>query len=180
MSGYDVCRRLRQDPDTRLLPILLVSGLGASTERVAGLAAGADGFLTKPVPTEELLARVAALVRAKRYTDDLDSAASIIMTLAVMIEARDGNTVGHCHRMANYATAFGRRLGLADDDLQALHRGGFLHDIGMLAVPETVLKKESELTPEEYELMTSHTVIGDSLCANLRSSPRSGRSPTSP
>src|SRR6185436_16575051 len=93
----------------------------------------------------------------------------IVMTLAVMIEARDGYTEGHCHRMANYAAALGRRLGLPEEDLQALHRGGFLHDIGMLAIPDEVLRKPGALDPDEFELVKSHTVVGDSLCANLRS-----------
>jgi putative two-component system response regulator len=105
----------------------------------------------------------------KRYTDDLDSAASIVMTLATMIEARDGIAEGHCHRMANYATAIGRALGLGAADLQALHRGGFLHDIGMLAIPPSVILKAGPLEPEEFELMKSHTVRGDELVRNLRS-----------
>jgi putative two-component system response regulator len=91
------------------------------------------------------------------------------MTLAVMIEARDGHTEGHCHRLANYATALGRRLGLEDEQLHALHRGGFLHDIGMLAIPDAVLLKAGPLAPEEFELVKSHTVIGDALCRSLHS-----------
>jgi putative two-component system response regulator len=169
VNGYELCRRLRHDPATRLLPIILVTGLAEPAQRVEGLESGADDVLTKPVYPAELIARVGSLVRMKRYTDDLDSAASIIMTLADMIETRDGYTHGHCHRMANYATAFGRRLGLGEDDLQALHRGGFLHDMGMLAIPDGVLKKETQLSPEEYELIKSHTVIGDTMCGNLRS-----------
>jgi putative two-component system response regulator len=169
ISGYEVCRRLRRDPATRLLPVVLITGLHEREQRLEGVEAGADDFLCKPVDTQELLARVRSLARMKRYTDDLDSAASIIMTLAVMIEARDGHTDGHCHRMANQATAFGRRLGLRDDDLQALHRGGFLHDIGMLAIPDDVLKKQAALNQDEYALVKSHTVIGDGLCTNLRS-----------
>jgi putative two-component system response regulator len=99
----------------------------------------------------------------------LDAAGSIVMTLAVMIESRDGYKEGHCHRIANYATALGRGLGLGSKDLQALHRGGFLHDIGMLAIPEPVLRKSGRLNPEEFELVKSHTVIGDSLIESLRS-----------
>jgi putative two-component system response regulator len=168
-DGYEVCRRLKRDPATRLLPVVLVTGLTERAQRIEGLKAGADDFLSKPVDMHELLARVGSLLRMKRYTDDLDSAASIIETLAEMIEARDGYTHGHCHRMANYATALGRKLGLSEDDLQALQRGGFLHDVGMLAIPDPVLKKEGKLSPEEYELVKSHTVIGDSLCGKLRS-----------
>jgi putative two-component system response regulator len=91
------------------------------------------------------------------------------MTLAVMIEARDGCNAGHCHRMANYAAALGRALDLTADEVQALHRGGFLHDIGMLAIPDGILRKAQALEPAELELVQSHTVIGDQLCANLRS-----------
>jgi putative two-component system response regulator len=169
LDGYEICRRLKREPATRLTPVVLVTGLAERQERLTGVEAGAEDFLTKPVDPQELLTRVRSLVRMKRYTDDLDSAASIIMTLAVMIEARDGLTEGHCHRMANSATALGRRLGLGEDDLQALHRGGFLHDIGMLAIPDAVLQKSGVLEPDEFELIKSHTVVGDSLCSNLRS-----------
>lgn len=169
LNGFDVCRRLRQNIATRLTPIIIVTALDARAERVEGLDAGADDFLTKPVDTEELLARVRSLVRLKRYTDDLDSAASIITTLATMIEARDGYSQGHCYRMANYATGLGRALKLSDADLQTLYRGAFLHDIGMLAISDSVLRKAGPLEPEEYELVKSHTVVGDALCSNLRS-----------
>ena len=135
-DGLEMCRRLKRETATRLTPVVLLAGLEGADRRLEALEAGVDEFLTKPVDTDMLLVRVRALVRLKRYTDDLDSAASIIETLAVMIEARDGNTEGHCYRMANYATALGRRIGLGSEELQALHRGGFLHDIGMLAIPD--------------------------------------------
>jgi putative two-component system response regulator len=137
--------------------------------RIRGREAGADDFLTKPIDPQELLARVGSLARLKRYTDDLDSAAAIITTLATMIEARDGYTEGHCHRMANYATAVGRALGLGALDLQALHRGGFIHDIGMLAIPPAVVLRAGPLEPDEFERVKSHTVVGDELCRGLRS-----------
>ncbi len=169
MNGIDVCRTIKQDFATRLTPVILVTGMAQREKRIEGLEAGADDFLSKPVDAQELLARVRSLVRMKRYTDDLDSAASIIIAMALLVEARDGNTEGHCHRMANYATALGRALSLGEEDLQALHRGGFLHDIGMLAIPDAVLRKTGPLDPEEYELMKSHTTVGDSLCSSLRS-----------
>ena len=169
MNGIDVCRRIKQDLANRLTPVVLVTGMAQREKRIEGLEAGADDFLGKPVDAQELLARVRSLVRMKRYTDDLDSAASLIMAMALLIEARDGNTEGHCHRMANYATALGRALDLGEEDLHALHRGGFLHDIGMLAIPDQVLRKSGPLDPEEFELMKSHTTVGDSLCGNLRS-----------
>jgi putative two-component system response regulator len=169
ITGIEVCRRLKQDPTYRLTPVVMVTGQAQREARLEGLDAGADDFLAKPVDPQELLVRVRSLVRIKRYTDDLDSAASIIIAMALLIEARDGNTEGHCHRMANYATALGRALDLGEDDLQALHRGGFLHDIGMLAIPDSLLRKTGPLDPDEFELMKSHTTVGDSLCGNLRS-----------
>jgi cyclic di-GMP phosphodiesterase len=168
-NGFTICQWLKDNAATRLTPVILVTALGDRDSRIAGRRVGADDFLTKPVDSQELVARVASAVRLKRYTDDLDSAASIVMTLAVMIEARDGMAEGHCHRMANHATAIGRALGLGSADLQALHRGGFLHDIGMLAIPPAVLLKAGPLEPNEYERIKSHTIIGDDLCRNLRS-----------
>lgn len=169
LSGLDVCRALKREVATRLIPIVMITGMADRDSRVRGFEAGADEFLTKPIDPEELVARVRSLARLKRYTDDLDSASSIIMALATMIEARDGYTEGHCHRMANYATSLGRRLGLSQIDLQTLRRGGYLHDLGMLAIPDSVLKRPGRLEPEEFELVKSHTVIGDRLCSNLRS-----------
>jgi putative two-component system response regulator len=169
MNGFELCRRLKRDPVSRLIPVIMVTGDGQHEQRIEALDSGADDFLAKPVDTHELLARVRSLVRMKRYTDDLDSAASIIMAMAALIEVRDGNSEGHCHRMANYATALGRALGISQDDVQTLHRGGFLHDIGMLAIPDTILRKTGPLEPDEYELVKSHTIIGESLCGTLRS-----------
>jgi putative two-component system response regulator len=169
MTGIEVCRRIKQDPANRLTPVVLATAMAERETRIEGLEAGADDFLSKPVDTQELLARVRTLVRMKRYTDDLDSAASLLVAMALLIEARDGHTEGHCHRMANYATALGRALGLAEHDLQTLHRGGFLHDIGMLAIADSVLNKSGPLEPHEIAQMQSHTTVGDTLCAHLRS-----------
>jgi cyclic di-GMP phosphodiesterase len=169
MSGIDVCRRIKGDSATRLTPVVMITGMSQRDKRIEALEAGADEFLGKPVDAQELLARVRSLARIKRYTDDLDSAASMLMALAVMIEARDGNTEGHCYRMANYGTALGRALSLSEEEVQALHRGGFLHDLGMLAIPDSVLRKSGPLDPEEFALVKSHTVVGESLCRTLRS-----------
>jgi putative two-component system response regulator len=169
LNGFDVCRRLRADPATRLLPVVIITGFHARADRLLGIEAGADDLLTKPFDHDELLTRVRSLVRLKRYTDDFDSAASIVMTLASMIEARDGYGDGHCHRMANYATRIGRALSLDEAQVRTLYRGAFLHDIGMLTIPEAVLQKPATLSPEEWTLMRSHTIAGDRLCSNLRS-----------
>lgn len=167
-EDLSLCAEWRAERQRSLTPIVLVSESTDRESRLRALEAGADDFVTTPVDRAELLARVKSLARIKRHLDEMDSASAIISTLAVMVEARDGASEGHCHRMANYATALGRAIGLGDADLQALHRGGFLHDIGMLAIPDSVLRTPGPLSPEDYELIRSHTVVGDELCSNLR------------
>jgi len=168
IDGVEVCRRLKADPSTRLIPVVLITTLKASADRVRGIDAGADDFLAKPPVMAELEARVHSLMRLKRYTDELDSAESVILSLGLTIEARDHYTNGHCQRLAAYGTALGTRLNLADDQLVALNRGAFLHDVGKIGIPDAVLLKPGRLTPAEYALMQQHTVIGDTLCSELR------------
>lgn len=169
LSGIEVCRRLKSDPATRLIPIVLITGLSATDDRVRGIEAGADDFLTKPFHPEELEARVRSLTRLKRYTDELESAESVILSLALTVEARDRYTKGHCERLAHYATALGTHLALAEEERAALHRGGYLHDIGKIGIPDHVLLKPAPLSKDEFALMKEHTVIGDRLCGELHS-----------
>jgi putative two-component system response regulator len=169
LDGFETCRRLKGDPVTCLVPVVLVTALQASSDRIRGLEVGADDFLSKPVNEAELTARVRSLLRIKRYTDELDSAVSVILSLALTIEARDITTDGHCQRLARYAATLGRELGLTADEIDALERGGFLHDIGKVGIPDAVLLKPTRLTPDEFAIMKQHTVIGDRLCGELRS-----------
>jgi putative two-component system response regulator len=168
MDGFELCRRVKGNPATRLTPIILVTSLSERVDRINGINAGADDFLTKPVDRHELRARVRSLVNLKRFTDDLDSADSVILSLGLIVEARDGTTGDHCERMAAYTAAFGAHLALPAEDIAALHRGGYLHDVGKVGVPDAILLKKGRLTPDEFELMKRHTVIGDALCGDLR------------
>jgi Response regulator containing a CheY-like receiver domain and an HD-GYP domain len=169
LTGIEVCQRLKRDPTTRLIPVVLLTALDARENRLAGINAGADDFLTKPYNAEELRARVQSLVRLKRYTDELESAESVITSLALTVEARDATTDGHCQRLAYYATALGAAVGVSDDELASLDRGGYLHDVGKIGIPDSVLLKPSKLTHDEYVLIQQHTIIGERLCGNLRS-----------
>jgi putative two-component system response regulator len=146
-----------------------VTALQNTEDRIRGIDAGADDFLTKPINPPELQARVRSLLRLKRQTDDLDSAESVIFSLALTIEARDAYTDGHCHRLSAYASALGEALGLPEEDLLALRTGGVIHDIGKVGVPDAILLKRGPLTADEFETMKLHTVIGDRLCGGLRS-----------
>ena len=169
MDGYHVCRALKQDARTRLIPIVLITALDDTDSRLRGIEAGADDFLSKPFNVVELRARVRSLLRLKRYTDDLDDAETVIVSLALTIEARDTTTAGHCRRLAQYGAALSRAVGLDQDDVAAIARGGALHDIGKVGIPDAVLMKPGPLTPDEYALIQQHTVIGDGLCEGLRS-----------
>jgi putative two-component system response regulator len=169
IDGFEACRAVKRDPRTRLIPVVLVTSLEDTASRIRGIEAGADDFVSKPFNAPELRARVRSLLRIKHYTDDLESAESVIVSLALTIEARDNTTGGHCQRLAQYASELGRALGLEDEDVSALARGGFLHDVGKIAIPDAVLLKRGPLAPDEFELIKQHTVIGDRLCGELRS-----------
>jgi putative two-component system response regulator len=169
ISGMEVCQDLKSRAATRLIPVVLVTGMATRKHRIAGINAGADDFITKPFDAEELQARVASLLRLKQYTDELDSAESVILSLALTVEARDTYTEGHCQRLAAYSIALGKSLGLGEADLAALHRGGYLHDVGKIGIPDAVLLKPARLTDDEYALVKQHPAIGERLCGDLRS-----------
>jgi putative two-component system response regulator len=149
---------LLADPATRLIPVVLLTSLAAVEDRVRGIEAGADDFLTKPYVAVELEARVRSLTRLKRYTDELDSAASVILTLGLTIEARDPYTQGHCERLAGYATALGGHLFRrsaarpASRRLPARRRQ-------VVGIPDAILLKPRPADPDEH-----------SRCSNTRSS----------
>jgi putative two-component system response regulator len=169
LDGLEVCRRLKNDPRTRLTPIVLVTGQSDLSDRIRGIEAGADEFLSKPVHPQELRARVRSLTRMKQLADALESAESAFITVALTIEARDATTHGHCERLAYHSARLGRTLGLGSEDIEALHRGGYVHDVGNVGIADAVLLKQGPLTPDEFEIVKRHTLIGDALCAPLPS-----------
>lgn len=169
MTGFEVCRHLKNDPETRLTPVVLVTGLSATNDRILGLEAGADDFLSKPVDRNELLARVRSLINLKAYTDELERAESVLFALARSIEGKDPSTEGHCERLSNYSSELGQRIGLPEDQIIALRWGGIVHDIGKVSVPESILLKPGPLTASEWEVMRKHPTVGEKICAPLRS-----------
>lgn len=168
-TGFEVCRAIKMNADTRLVPVVLVTGLAATEDRVHGIEAGADDFLSKPFAREELLARVRSLVKLKQFTDELESAESVVFALARAIEAKDPYTEGHCDRLARLSVALADRLGLPEDDRVALRRAGVVHDVGKVAVPEQILLKAGPLTAEERKVMEQHPVVGERICMPLHS-----------
>lgn len=168
-DGFAVCREIKSGHDTRLLPVVLVTGLNNRQDRLHGIECGADDFLSKPVSREELLARVRSLLRIKHYTDELENAETVLCSLALSIEAKDPYTQGHCDRLSIYSVTLAEAIGLPEPYCVALRRAGIVHDIGKVAVPEDILLKPGPLTPEERRIMEQHPIVGARICAPLRS-----------
>jgi putative two-component system response regulator len=169
MCGTEVCRRIKSDPETRLIPVVLVTALTATEDRIKGIDAGADDFVTKPVEREQLIARVRSLLRQKAFTDELERAESILFALALSIEGKDSYTQGHCERLAEYSARLGEHLGLPAAEITALRRAGIVHDIGKVAVPDSILLKPARLTRSEQLVLQRHPAVGESICAPLKS-----------
>ncbi len=168
MSGIELIERLKADARYALTPVVALTSSVDLPARVAGLAAGADDFFAKPVDLTELRARVGALLRAKLLVDQLERAEGVITTLALTIEARDPYTGGHCDRLAGYAVAVGAALGVGAAGLRDLRLGGYLHDLGKIAVPDRILLKPGPLDPAERAHMRTHAGLGADLVAGLR------------
>ncbi|MEA2645222.1 MAG: cyclic di-GMP phosphodiesterase [Chloroflexota bacterium] len=169
VDGFEVCRRLKADPATRLIPVVMVTSLNDVGDRVRALDAGADDFLAKPVDRVEVLARVTSLIRLKQLYDRLDGAEAVIFALASAVEARDAHTERHTERVAEWAARLGEAAGMSGEDLEDLHRAAMIHDIGKIGVPDAVLFKAGKLDDAEWEAMKRHPVIGEQIARPLRS-----------
>jgi putative two-component system response regulator len=169
MSGLEFCRSMKDDSRTQLIPILMLTSVQGVENEIAGIASGADEFLIKPFHTAVVRARIRAMLRNKAAIDRLEEAEAILFALAQSIEHRDKYTAGHCERLAWYSVTLGGTLGLPRPQLLALHRGGFLHDIGKVAVPDAILYKRGALTEEEWTIMRMHTTKGEEICRAMKS-----------
>jgi putative two-component system response regulator len=169
LDGIAVCKRLKAEVATRLTPVVLVTAQSAVEDRVRGIEAGADDFLTKPVERSELIARTRSLISLKTFTDELERAESVLCTLALSIEGKDPYTEGHCERLSEYSAVLAKHVGLGADESNALRRASIVHDIGKVAVPDSVLLKPSRLDFAEQAIMREHPVVGERICKPLKS-----------
>ena len=169
MDGYEVCQRLKESPEGKLLPVVMVTALGQIADRVRGLEVGADDFIVKPIERVELVARVRSLLRVKQLYDRLDDAQRTIFALARAVEAKDSALESHTERVGMNARRIGEALGLGDDTLDDLLWGGVIHDIGKIGTPDSILLKPGPLTVDEFEIMKQHVFIGEEIARPLRS-----------
>jgi putative two-component system response regulator len=168
MSGPDFCRLLKTDRKTQLIPILMTTSVQGAENEVAGIESGADEFLIKPLQPSIVRTRIRAMLRNKALIDSLEEAETILFALAQSVEHRDRYTGLHCERLATYSIALGQALGLPRNDQLALYRGGYLHDIGKICIPDVILFKRGLLTDDEWQTMRLHTIRGEEICRPMK------------
>ncbi len=168
VSGPEFCRKLKANRSTHLIPILMITSVQGVETEVVGISAGADEFLIKPLHPTVVRARIRSMLRNKAIVDSLEEAETILFSLAQSVEQRDRNTGQHCIRLASYSVALGNALGLPRCDLLALHRGGYLHDIGKIGIPDAILFKKGFLDEQEWSIMRSHTLKGEEICRPMK------------
>src|SRR5882724_7103438 len=169
LNGFEACEKIKTSPDTYLIPVIMITSLSDKQDRLEGIKVGADDFLSRPVDRTELLARVQSLLKLKQRTDELEQAEAVLFSLARSIEGKDPYTHGHCERLAQYSALLGEHLKLSEEQLVALRRAGVVHDVGKIAVPDAILLKPGRLTVEEWALIKAHPIVGERICAPLKS-----------
>ncbi len=167
-NGLDFCRQVKSNHNTRFVAILILASIPGEENEIASISSGADEFLVQPVQPALVRARIRAMLRHKAAIDSLEEAESILLTLAQAVEQRDKNTGGHCQRLARLSVALGSEMGLTQSQIQALYRGGFLHDIGKISIPDSILFKPGPLTEQEWVTMRLHTIRGEEICRSTR------------
>lgn len=169
LDGIEVCRRVKSDASTRLIPVVMLTATSDLERKLEALEAGADDFVNKPYNTLELVTRVKSLLRVKHLNEQLDGAEEVLFALARAIEAKDSYTQGHVERVSRLAVQLGEHMGLSDEDKDSLRKGGILHDIGKIGVPDRILNKAGTLTSEERHIIRMHPGQGAKICEKLKS-----------
>ncbi len=169
LGGYEVCQRVKRDPATRFIPVVIITGQSAAEARMRAWELGADDFLTKPFQCVEILARCRSLLRVKRLVDELDSATAVVFALARAVEAKSPYTQGHAERVTTLALDLAAEVGVQESERESLRKGALLHDIGKISIPDHILDKPGALTAEEYALVKQHPIQGAHIVEPLRS-----------
>jgi putative two-component system response regulator len=169
MNGYELCRRLKERYGARFFPVILVTSLTELENKIAGLEAGADDFISKPFKTIELMTRVRSLLKLKSLQEELDHSESIILTLAVALDAKDPYTKGHSERVGNLSSEFAAFIGMPEKEQALIKKAGIIHDIGKIGIGEDILHKKGPLSKDELLLIEQHVLIGEKICRPLHS-----------
>ncbi len=169
LGGIGFCKALRKAAATQMLPIFVLAEAQDSAAEVASIEAGADHFLAAPLNFRALLARIRSSLSRKAMIDTLDDPETVLFSLARSVQGRDEDLGQHCQRIALMSATMGAALQLSNPNILALERGGYLHDIGKISIPDRVLFKAGPLTPEEWDIMKSHAARGEAICRGIKS-----------
>jgi putative two-component system response regulator len=167
MDGYEACACIKGEPVGRTIPILMLTALTGTEDKIKALECGADDFLNKPINKDELRTRIRSLVRIRNLRKELDSSENIIMTLTNALGNKDPRSGGHVQRVAAYAARLCDKLGMSPDEREIIVKGATLHDVGMIGVADALLAKKV-LTEEEHALWAEHTRIGASILEPMK------------
>lgn len=169
ISGYEVCKQIKQDKETQFIPVIVITALSELNDKLKAIELGADDFLVKPFNKLELITRIKSLLNLKALHDDVDRSENILFSLVRALEAKDLYTRGHSERVAHYGVLLARELKLEEKEIEVLRKGALLHDIGKIGVKEDVLLKPGRLTPEEMDHIKIHPSVGFDICKPLKS-----------
>ena len=173
MTGFEVCQRIRSDPQVAEIPIIVLTALDDRESMLTALKAGADDFISKPFDRYELRARVLGITRLNRYhklveertkleeahTQLLAAYEATIEGWSRAMDLRDRETEGHSQRVAELTVQLAKAFGMSDSELLQIHRGALLHDMGKIGIPDSILHKPGRLTDEEWAVMRKHPQI---------------------
>ncbi|OYP34060.1 HD-GYP domain-containing protein [Rhodopirellula sp. MGV] len=168
MDGLTVCRMLKDDMQFRTIPVVMLTTSGSNEEIQDAVDAGADEFLSKPINRGELNVRLRSITRLHRGNAEMIGAESVALSLARAVASKDGYSSGHVEQAANYAVSFGKVLGMDAGELKTLRFGAILHNVGKIAIPDSILEKTGPLTPRERALFHQHPRVGCDICAPLK------------
>ncbi len=187
MDGFEATRRLKENPYTSRIPVIILTGLQDRDAKIKGLKCGATDFIVKPIDTAELIVRVKNLLRIKEFEDFLVKHNQILLNeveqktievkrafietvyrLTLAAEYKDEDTYSHIKRISLYTKLISEYLGLTEKEVELMYYGSPMHDIGKMGIPDSILLKPGRHTPEEFEIMKSHTIIGEKI---LKDSP---------
>ncbi len=174
MDGMEVCRRLRADELLGEIPVIMITALDDRATKLAGLEAGADEFLTKPIDRAEVRTRVRTITRLNRYrkiaqvhSELLKAYDSTLEAWVSLLDFRDRETRGHTDRVTKMTVLLAEAAGIDGDTLVHVRRGCLLHDIGKLGIPDKILQKAGPLTEEEMEVMRTHPTIAFQMLSTI-------------
>ncbi len=168
MDGYEACALIKHEPGGRTIPILMLTALTGTDDKIKALECGADDFLNKPINKDELRTRIRSLIKIRNLRKELDSSENIIMTLTTALENKDPRSGGHVHRVASYAARLAEKLGLSADERETIVKGAMLHDLGMIGIPDALLTRSGLLTDDERARIADHTRMGASILEPMK------------